>query len=226
MTSATTGSATSSRGSVDGLRPPASPDGTAPSGPEAAPASPSAPPASAAVQMTLGICGPTSSGSSTPADLSWSLVSRLRAQGIGSTACSGTWTERATPRGRSYWEHTPPAHPTGGSGCGGARWSSPVAKDGWGANPGVKVFPWLREQVVPWPTPATTDGNGGARAQGKQGGATLNEAVAATGPAPTGGGARARLNPRFCQWLMGYPQGWTEAAPSAAQGRSAGSAMR
>ena len=272
---------TSSPGSADGRRPCASPDGTGRYGPAPAPASRSAPQASGGVQMTLGTCGPSGGGSSASADLSWSLVSRLLERGIGSTGSSGTWTERATRQGRSFWEHTPLARRIFGNGSGGALWQTPRADATAGKReprqgreePGAwslalteQVVPWrtpqasdrsgahenidrklpdgrrghgeqLREQVVPWPSPVLNDGRGQAiawrtptEAEGSRG---INSNTVDTGykvhlkeqvlpgSARTGGTGRARMNPAFALWLMGYPRAWMAAAPSAAGVRSA-----
>ena len=282
MSSPDTTSTTSSPVSGAGRKPAALPDGTARYGPAPAPASPSPSQGSGAVQMTLGIFGPTSSGSSPPASLSWSLVSRLQGRVTGSTKYSGTWKERVTPQGRSFWEHTPPVRRTSGNGSGGAEWKTPMDSDQFGAKLDrdwiqlrEQVLPWqtpradatagareprtgrepgswslaLTEQVVPWPSPVLNDARG-QTAKGKTGGPRLGELLWPTctardwkdgdsrnaavetkgllgrvalpsGTAQTESSARARLNPLFCQWLMGYPRHWTERAPSAAQVRYA-----
>ena len=49
-----------------------------------------------------------------------------------------------------------------------------------------------------WPTPTTSDGNGGPGSSGRDGGDNLRTAV---------GGS---LNPTWVDWLMGLPVGWTD----------------
>jgi hypothetical protein len=49
-----------------------------------------------------------------------------------------------------------------------------------------------------WPTPTSADGMGGPGNSGRDGGENLRTAV---------GGS---LNPLFVEWLMGYPEGWTD----------------
>ncbi len=128
MTFEATVSATSSPASAAGHTPSASPDGptTDPSSRALPLASPSARLASEPEQMTLGICGPSSSGSSASADLSSLLANKLRARlgTAGSMEYRQTWKEKGTPSGRSYWAHTASAHRISGSDCG----SSPI---GW-----------------------------------------------------------------------------------------------
>ena len=83
----------------------------------------------------------------------------------------------------------------------------------------------LREQVDPetvkaweqsqqpemWPTPATRDHKGGYQGgrmrNGKVSWDTLDVAVQYTDNQSKTGG---QLNPQWVEWLMGYPEGWTE----------------
>jgi fluoride ion exporter CrcB/FEX len=70
-----------------------------------APANLSARQAKAMGLMTSGICGQRSTISSASADLASSLASRLQARtrSLGSTLYTLTWTQRATPSGRSIY---------------------------------------------------------------------------------------------------------------------------
>jgi hypothetical protein len=59
----------------------------------------------------------------------------------------------------------------------------------------------LRTAVVSFPTPVADD-TGHRRTHYKQGGTALS--MVAGGP----------LNPTWVEWLMGFPEGWTELPPS------------
>ena len=269
MTWDSTTFATSSPVLVDGRSPPSLRDGRARSGPGPAPASPSPSPGSEGVQQTLDISGPSGGGSSMSAALQRSLASRLPPPANGSTRSSTTWRERATRRGRVYWEHTPLARRTPGRGYGGAHWRTVVTSDNREPredrmvrdadvpyqNLRDQAIPWaspraqatagkreprtgrgegwslaLTEQVVPWPSVVASDGqHSGPSDEGQAPNGRLRYMVwgprlgelTHSGDAPTAGSGRARLNPAFGLWLMGYPPGWMDAAPSAAAVRSA-----
>ena len=80
----------------------------------------------------------------------------------------------------------------------------------------------LNEVAVKWATPQAHDAIPGNAARvgrygTKHGGRNLNDDAAAFSPsgppAPTPGsgkGSRPRLNPRFVEWLMGLPEGWSD----------------
>ena len=78
---------------------------------------------------TSAISGRTSSASSRRVDLSALLASRLqqRLASIGSTECSMTWKERATPAGRSFFQLQPSAPRTRETDFG--LWPTPTARD-------------------------------------------------------------------------------------------------
>ena len=122
--------ATSSPASVAGATPSDSPAGMTTDlfGPGAAPASPSrrqAPKLGATIRATFGRRGFSSSAS---ADLTQSLVSRLKARLVtdGSTLFAMTWKEKATPSGRSVFRLAASGRRTSDSGCGS--WPTPVAE--------------------------------------------------------------------------------------------------
>lgn len=94
----------------------------------------------------------------------------------------------------------------------------------------------LNDAVVMWPTPLATDGsNGGPNQRGGKGDLRLSSAVHQF-PTPTATNTKARhmrgadngkdrdarsygetgqLNPTWVEWLMGWPQGWTDLRPLA-----------
>ncbi|MBA3844028.1 MAG: hypothetical protein H0X39_15680 [Actinobacteria bacterium] len=111
-------------------------------------------------------------------------------------------------------------------------WPTPKARDAKGGNgpnyqrEGGMSLP---DAVKRWPTPTATDAHGGRNATARRptipqgrtnhNGITLNDAVlmeqngwdtpkpSEKGPGP--------LNPRWVEWLMGFPVGWLNSEPSA-----------
>ena len=76
---------------------------------------------------------------------------------------------------------------------------------------GVKLRDAVNHAEKMWPTPATRDYKGGYQGgrirNGKVSWDTLDVAVQHTdNQAKTGG----QLNPTWVEWLMGYPEGWTD----------------
>ena len=142
MTSKDTRSATSSPELEAGPMRSGLPDGPTsdPSGPGAVPVSHSAPRASEPEQLTLGICGPSSAGSSASERLSMLLASKCRERlGTGgSMEYRQTWKRKATPSGRWYWAHTASGRRTSGNGSGSlpSGWTTPQGHDAQGrSNP-------------------------------------------------------------------------------------------
>ena len=169
-------SATSSPASGDGATPSDSPDGTTPdlSGQEAAPANPSRQRGAklgATIRATFGRRGFSSSAS---ADLTLSLVNRLKARldTDGSILFAMTWREKATPSGRLVYRLVASGRRTSDNGCGS--WQSPMAgsnrkseramsregnsRQGGGQRSG----PGLEQQaeLASWPTPVAEPANG------------------------------------------------------------------
>jgi hypothetical protein len=64
-----------------------------------------------------------------------------------------------------------------------------------------------------WPTPTVADSRSTARhtttAEASHAGTTMTDALRSRL-----GNAKARLSPRFVEWMMGYPVGWTDCVPS------------
>ena len=93
---------------------------------------------------------------------------------------------------------------------------------------GTERLDQLPRVAVVWPTPTSTDANG-ARNQtsGRKPdsthnpGTTLNDAIRSSLPAlrisscgPECSPKHRRLNPRFVEWLMNWPAGWTDSGPA------------
>lgn len=77
---------------------------------------------------------------------------------------------------------------------------------------GVHLGDTLTDYVTKWPTPRASDANGPG--EHGTGGPDLRTAVhRANQPAP-GLRTPGRLNPRWVEWLMGFPVGWVNCAPS------------
>lgn len=78
-------------------------------------------------RLTIGTCGPTFSGSPVPAGplSSWESRLRRRLARTGSTECSLTWKESATPAGRPLSRLVPSMRPTEGIASG--LWRTPNA---------------------------------------------------------------------------------------------------
>lgn len=164
-TSGATGNATFSPGSACGPTRSGSPAGpmTAPSGPAPAPVSRSVSPVADSEQMTLGISGPSGSGSSASVALQRSLASRLAARlaGRGSTLFRLTWKPLTTPLGRSISRLAASAHRTSGNDCGS--WPTTQARDGDGRGAQPERMNGRRRNLddaaslSAWATPSSRD---------------------------------------------------------------------
>jgi hypothetical protein len=86
-------------------------------------------------------------------------------------------------------------------------WPTPRASDGGKDRPSSAGW-GLRNAVRTWPTPAARDYRfPNAEPYSQRGGGTKGEQL----PNAVGGA----LTPEFCEWLMGFPIGFTELPPSA-----------
>lgn len=65
---------------------------------------------------------------------------------------------------------------------------------------GAVTYDADRKRIMLWPTPVARRGGSGL-----DGGSHSRKAAAARGAAVTG-----QLNPTWVEWLMGYPEGWTD----------------
>jgi len=140
-----------------------------------------------------------------------------------SMTCFLTWKDKATPAGRLLFQLAPLTHRTEETGFG--LWPTARAADHKGAvNPTAaqKAFnrgfsPNLPEMVTAraaglWPTPTARDHKGGRKpetleASGRGSTNSLNDAL-------TCQGQHGSLNPTWVEWLMGFPEGWTDLKPS------------
>lgn len=179
------------------------------SGQDHAPANLSARQAKALGLLTSGTYGPPSTTSSASADLTSSLVSKLRAKTalVGSTLYKLTWKQRVTPAGRSISALRAAARPTsdsasGGSGIALAHWSTPrtadTSEETWETKQarnkrhlaeslsssrtkgvGGMTLP-MQAHLTGWPTPTVTDSARGIEYNPMAKNMTLNMAVART----------------------------------------------
>jgi len=101
-----------------------------------------------------------------------------------STKCYLTWNVKPTPQGRSLFQLAPQTLRTDATEFGSSpeMWATPSAADSVGTTGGGQGKS-LRTDVKMWPTATARDYKGGR----------------------TGS-----LNPQWVEWLMGYPEGWTD----------------
>jgi len=152
----------------------------------------------------------------------------------GSTKCYLIWKPKTTPANRLLFQLAPSMPHTDATGSGllhtptatanqmapsmksrdaGSWWATPRTTDGTGGprkldekgrrisqtNPNLVFGANLADQVKMWPTPTAQDAkNNGAESQHRRNTKPLNAEI---------GGA---LNPQWVEWLMGYPEGWTD----------------
>lgn len=140
----------------------------------------------------------------------------------GSSVAFLTWKLLATKTKLSLFQLSPSMPNTEGTEC--FLWRSPDTGAG-GTSGLLKKGIDVRENGQPiqirlvdqvnnprlWPTPASRDHKGGYQGgrirNGKISRDTLDVAVQATDNPSRDGG---QLNPTFCEYLMGYPIGWTD----------------
>jgi hypothetical protein len=172
MTSEATLNATSSPASADGPAPSDLPDGQTIDlfGQALAPANPSAPLAKDKHQAMNATSGPTGSNLSGLADRQSSLANRLKRQldGVGSTLFTLTWTRKATPLGRPYFQLQASGRRTSDNDCGS--WPTARSVDG---SKGSRTPEGVRKELArkgnldelpsiamlaSWPTTTVADG--------------------------------------------------------------------
>ena len=159
------------------------------SGQGAAPVNRSASPGLGPEQATLGIFGPTSTGSLASADLQRSLESRLlrRLDAHGSLEYALTWKRQAMPSGPPICRLRASARRTSGKGFGG--WHTPTAVDAKGrtytydhdkskprlSNEGlIKGYPTPRADKAGWPTPNVPNGGRRVKLDQMRGGTAIS----------------------------------------------------
>lgn len=88
-----------------------------------------------------------------------------------------------------------------------ALWSTPCAQENDRKN---STGPWMQlsRQVKPWPTPTAIDAEKTYDDRGSLGTVSHGH-LAQRDPGSVSPGNYGQLNPRFVQWLMGFPEGWT-----------------
>lgn len=88
------------------------------------------------------------------------------------------------------------------------QWSTPCAQENDRKN---TTGPWMQlsRQVKPWPTPTAIDAEKTYDDRGSLGTVSHGH-LAQRDPGSVSPGNYGQLNPRFVQWLMGFPEGWTQ----------------
>jgi len=163
-------------------------------------------------EVDCGASTPDSFASYDPATSSWRTSAPFLFEAWDE--CSVTWPTQGTTRnGRAFshptWERHTDAIVSG-------LWPTPCTTDAknvpYQNGKGGKRYPMLLGAVAPermWPTPTSRDwkdGSAQACANVPANG-LLGRVVHVSSPSdpPVSGS----LNPQFCEWLMGYPIGWT-----------------
>jgi len=131
-----------------------------------------------------------------------------------STKCYLTWKPKATPQGRLLFQLAVSMPRTDETGFG--LWATPRTTDGTGGpnkldekgrrisqtNPDLVFGAKLADQVKMWPTPTANEDACGTP-NGKM------QKMLGNHPEVRNTGA-GTLNPQWVEWLMGYPEGWTD----------------
>ena len=132
-----------------------------------------------------------------------------------STRCYLTWKGRPTPQGRSLFQLVPRTHLTDETEFGSSpkTWATPTAANAKGSTAGNPNRPKagrdLRTDVQMWPTPTAHNYKGG-RTPETLAKAGRNETNSLPDAVNAQMGKTGSLNPQWVEWLMGYPEGWTD----------------
>lgn len=195
-------------------------------------ANPSLRPENVKEPQTTGICGLPLSKWCVELSQNFAFLKMFQGYSVPaiSDKSSQTWPKQGMVYGGEYFPLLNLAHPTKGTGYG--LWLTPTVYDandvkrtiaGWEkraayrqsigrdhiAPAGLAEQVWLEENNIPlmiskWPTPTVDDANNVTRDSGKY--QSLSRAVRKA----EGGG---KLSPRWVEWLIGWPIGWTSLEP-------------
>ncbi len=164
-----------------------------------------------ACPVSAAACGPSFFELSLKSDRVGQLLRMYLALGLSErTQCSLTWQEQVTPRGRWWWVLSMPELRTDGSGFGllPTLTTQSYGRNKGGQNPDGPERPSLETMAKNrWlPTLNSRDWKGapGKGCQERGGHQSSLPQVVSNG---TGSG---HLSPCFCEWMMGYPAGWTD----------------
>ena len=136
-----------------------------------------------------------------------------------STKCYLIWKGKTTPSGRLLFQLLPVTHPTEETEFGSSPeiWATPDAAAATrggtlkrGKRPsGAHRQVSLNDQAKMWPTATARDYKGGRtpEALAKAG---RNETNSLPDAVNAQMGKTGSLNPQWVEWLMGYPEGWTD----------------
>ena len=135
-----------------------------------------------------------------------------------STKCYLTWRGKATPQGRSLFQLVPLTHLTDETEFGSSpeMWPTPTARDHKGARKPetLKAVGRDAKNSLPdavrsglWPTPTANEDAAGTPNGKMQKQLGNHPEVRGTTPEEW---KRGTLNPQWVEWLMGYPEGWTD----------------
>jgi hypothetical protein len=127
-----------------------------------------------------------------------------------STKCYLTWNVKPTPSGRSLFQLAPQTLRTDATEFGSSpeMWATPSAADSVGTTGGGQGKS-LRTDVKMWPTATARDYKGG-RTPETLAKAGRNETNSLPDAVNAQMGKTGSLNPQWVEWLMGYPEGWTD----------------
>ena len=192
-------------------------------------------PGSAAARQTTATSGLRCAallGYSSPggSSLKTCLVSLLSKTDWSSTVCYLTWKAKATKSGRLYAELSASTPRTNGCGCG--LWPTAQAMDSihrsYDSFKGIMERPRQGQKMPPkladlghweqwkavkmWPTPTSRDHKDTGENTDYQHAA---DKARLAGVVNVTQGTTGQLNPTWVEWLMGYPEGWTDLGDSA-----------
>nr|WP_288064084.1 hypothetical protein [Herbaspirillum sp.] len=139
-----------------------------------------------------------------------------------SMTCFLTWKDKATPAGRLLFQLAPLAHRTDGIASG--LWPTPTVQDSnkatkrWREDFQNNLTAAVFNPEKMLPTPTSRDWKGGYKTKSltrKDGKSRANDSLenAAMGGVGTEMFS-GQLNPAWVEWLMGFPEGWTDLKPS------------